>query len=492
MVWGGLRGAVPLVLAMSLPESFEHRQLLLDLSIGVVLFSLVVQALTLKPLLRALGLQEPTPSEAYLRDEGLLTAKHHARRRIGELREAGFFADGVMADLDARYAAEEDSIRAKVDGLRRRGVLGSREELTLLKRQQLLLEKRVYLDLFNRGQLSEKVLKGLQHSIELQLDYLRIGHVLPLWTIHTPLRFRVEGLAFRALDALHPGLRIVQRLRLNHIADRYEEHWSRMLATEQVLTELRRQDHSGPHAELIPELEALYERWHENARHRLDSIMEQFPEYATKVQQLMATRLCLQAEEEILGELERLQVLPEREARAMREELRLKLRRLRRKPIQELQPRPRELLGRVPLFAGLPEEEFEQVLGRLEPRTFLADEVVVREGALGDTLYLIGRGVVRITKGGQGLPQSVVATLRAGDFFGEMSVLTGNARTATATAVTHSTLYQLRRSDLHALAGICPVLQEVVESTYRDRLSELNAGALDGVGGGRSPGGTST
>ena len=472
-VWGGLRGAVPLVLAMSLPETFAYRELFLDLSIGVVLFSLVVQATTLKPLLRYLRLEDPTTSDAYLRDEGLLSAKHHARRRIEELREAGFFNDGVMADLDAGYAAEERSIRDKIDALRQRGILASREELKLLKRQHLLMEKRVYSDLFNRGQLSEKVLKGLQHSIVLQLDYLRVGQVLPLWTIHTPLRVQLEGLVFRLLDTLHPGLRIVQRLRLNYIADRYEEHWGRMLATEQVLKEMARLDRGGVHAELIPELEELYRRWHEGARHRLESIVEQFPEYAIKVQQLMAARLCLQAEEERLGELERLQILPDREARAMREELRRKLRRLRQKPIQELQPRPHELLAKVPLFQGLPEHEVQQVLALLESRTFLADEVILREGSLGDTLYLIGRGVVRITTGGEGVPQATLATLRAGDFFGEIAVLTGNARTATATAVTHGTLYQLRRADLRSLAGICPVLQEVIEKTYLERVSSL-------------------
>jgi monovalent cation:H+ antiporter, CPA1 family len=346
MVWGGLRGAVPLVLAMSLPDSFVYRELFLNLSIGVVLFSLVVQASTLKPLMRFLGLQEPTPTEAYIRDEGLLTAKHHARQRIGELRRAGFFSDGVMADLDARYAQEEVQIRSKIEDLRSRGMLGTREELKLIKRQKLLLEKRIYGDLFNRGQLSEKALKGLQHSIELQLDYLRAGHVLPGWTIHAPVRLQLSGLMFRAFDALHPGLKFVQRLRLNHIADRYEEHWGRMLASEEVLKELQRMDRNGPHAELIPELVELYTRWNQNARHRLEAIMEQFPEYAFKVQQLMATRLCLQAEEEIVSELEHLQVLPDREARAMREELRAKLRRLRQKPIQELQPRPRELLSR--------------------------------------------------------------------------------------------------------------------------------------------------
>ena len=475
IVWGGLRGAVPLVLAMSLPESFAWRGLLLDLSIGVVLFSLLVQGTTLKALIRWFGLHEPSLSEAYLRDEGLLSAKHRARQRIGELRSAGFFSEGVMGELDTRYADEERALRGKIEVLRQQGLLGSREELKLFKRQYMLMEKRAYLDLFNRGQLSEKVLKGLQHSIELQLDYLRAGQVLPSWTIHTALRLRLGEAVFRVLDGLFPGHPLVQRVRLNHIADRYEEHWGRMLATERILEELRRLEREGGRADLLPELMEVYTRWHANAKGRLDSIVEQFPEYATKVQELMAARLCIQAEDDVVGELERLQILPDREARAMRRELREKLGRLRHKPIEELRPRLRELLGRVPLFQGLPEDEFERVVERLSPRTFLADEVILREGELGDALYLIGRGLVRVTVGGEGVGARELATLRSGDFFGEMAVLSGNARTATATAITHCALYRLRRDDLKSLAGICPVLQQVLETTYRQRSRELSA-----------------
>jgi CPA1 family monovalent cation:H+ antiporter len=196
---------------------------------------------------------------------------------------------------------------------------------------------------------------------------------------------------------------------------------------------------------------------------------EQYPEYATKVQQLMATRLCLQAEEEVIAELERLDVLPEREAKLMRAEVHAKLKRLRQKPLEELRPRPRELLGKVPFFRSLPSEEFDQVLERLRPRTFLADEAIVREGELGQSMFLIGRGVVRVTIGGEGIAPVPLATLLAGEFFGEMAVLSGNPRNATVTAVTHCTLYELTRADLYAIEAFCPTLQQALEAAFAER-----------------------
>jgi len=56
IVWGGLRGALALALALSLDNSFPNRDRVLDLAFGVVIFSILIQGLTMKPLLRLLGL----------------------------------------------------------------------------------------------------------------------------------------------------------------------------------------------------------------------------------------------------------------------------------------------------------------------------------------------------------------------------------------------------------------------------------------------------
>ena len=54
--WGGLKGSIPLALVVGLPPSFPHRELFLAAAFVVVLVSLVIQGLTMSPLLRRLGL----------------------------------------------------------------------------------------------------------------------------------------------------------------------------------------------------------------------------------------------------------------------------------------------------------------------------------------------------------------------------------------------------------------------------------------------------
>ena len=67
--WGGLRGAVPLALALGLPADFEHRVLVIDLTLGVVLMSLLIQGTSVSWLLRKLGLIE-TPKPCTESDQG--------------------------------------------------------------------------------------------------------------------------------------------------------------------------------------------------------------------------------------------------------------------------------------------------------------------------------------------------------------------------------------------------------------------------------------
>src|ERR1035437_5420581 len=58
VVWGGLRGSLALALALSLDSTFPYRDRILDLTFGVVVFSILAQGLTIKPLVRVLGLAD--------------------------------------------------------------------------------------------------------------------------------------------------------------------------------------------------------------------------------------------------------------------------------------------------------------------------------------------------------------------------------------------------------------------------------------------------
>jgi len=91
-------------------------------------------------------------------------------------------------------------------------------------------------------------------------------------------------------------------------------------------------------------------------------------------------------------------------------------------------------LKALPLLHDVAQEELERVAERVAEKRFAPGEVLVHEGSVGSDVFFIlsGKCEVRRTAGGKA---QVVAKLGAGDFFGEMAVLSPDPRTATVAAV---------------------------------------------------------
>jgi small-conductance mechanosensitive channel len=97
-----------------------------------------------------------------------------------------------------------------------------------------------------------------------------------------------------------------------------------------------------------------------------------------------------------------------------------------------------EELSRVPVMAALSPGERALLASRVRVLPFGAGETVVREGDQGDSMYIIHAGACEILKEDGHGSSSRVAVLQKGDFFGEMSLLTGERRTATVRALEDS------------------------------------------------------
>ena len=132
------------------------------------------------------------------------------------------------------------------------------------------------------------------------------------------------------------------------------------------------------------------------------------------------------------------------------------------------------------LLARLGRWEFQTMLESLELRDFAPGELVVEEGAPGDSLFAIVEGsveVVRTLKGGR---RRTVALLGEGDFFGEMSLLSHLPRIASVKAFERTAVLELKRERLERLVGRHPHVEEVLRGYQRERLLDnvLRANAL--------------
>lgn len=130
-------------------------------------------------------------------------------------------------------------------------------------------------------------------------------------------------------------------------------------------------------------------------------------------------------------------------------------------------------LARVDLFQTLERTEIELLARGMRRDHFAAGEQIIRQGAPGDSLFLIAQGEVLVSLGQDGMNQSVT-TLRAGDFFGEMSLMTGEPRSATCTARTDTVCYVVDREAFHHLLTMRPQIAEHMSTVLASRHAALD------------------
>ena len=127
---------------------------------------------------------------------------------------------------------------------------------------------------------------------------------------------------------------------------------------------------------------------------------------------------------------------------------------------------PAGLLREIDIFAPFSSEAREYLANRMKRRHAFPGEGIVQQGEAGDSLFVIEEGVVgiRIAFDPHARPMEV-ARLGAGQFFGEMALLTGEKRTATVVAISEAYLYEITKDD------IAPLIEQ--EPMISRRLSEL-------------------
>lgn len=113
-------------------------------------------------------------------------------------------------------------------------------------------------------------------------------------------------------------------------------------------------------------------------------------------------------------------------------------------------------LSRLPLFEGLEPARLASLSKMMGSETHQRGDIVFNQGDYGNALYVIQAGSIRISQVSEDGHELILIVLRSGDFFGEMSLLDGESRSATAIAGENSTLLKLNRSDFTRFLGQNP------------------------------------
>lgn len=134
-----------------------------------------------------------------------------------------------------------------------------------------------------------------------------------------------------------------------------------------------------------------------------------------------------------------------------------------------------EALGRCRLFAGLNRDALRGIARTLRVRRFRKGEVLFHEGDPGDALFIVACGAVKVVVPSEEGGEAILATLRRGDFLGELALLDGAPRSASAIALEATQALALPRDQFRALADTEPAIRDALLAALATELRRLTA-----------------
>lgn len=173
IMWGGLRGAVALAAALSIPAAeVPERPTILLMTFGVVLFTLLVQGVTIRPLATALGLSGRARAahlDAFERIQGQIIAVQAARRALAESKDAGEISADAYAELSGAYETRAARLQEELAALHVSTEELASERARIAQRKALQAEKDALLTLRNRGTITGSVYRALLNEVETRI-----------------------------------------------------------------------------------------------------------------------------------------------------------------------------------------------------------------------------------------------------------------------------------------------------------------------------------
>ena len=119
-----------------------------------------------------------------------------------------------------------------------------------------------------------------------------------------------------------------------------------------------------------------------------------------------------------------------------------------------------DLLRTIPLLESLGDDDLNALAALLREKAYPRGSIVVSQGDLGDALFVIASGQLKVAVFAEDGREVILSVLATGGFFGEMSLLDDEPRSAHVIAMTDAALWQLRRDDFRVRLRASPALAE--------------------------------
>jgi CPA1 family monovalent cation:H+ antiporter len=461
ILWGGLRGAVTLALALAVTESIrvplETKRLVGILATGYTLFTLMVQGTTLRMIIARLGLDRLSPLDEALsrqvvavalqtvrEDVALTTDKYELTRDIirAEAKQFGLRLEGsVRAAEDSAEILDRDRITLGLIAL-----AGAERDTILTNMRQRTISAR----------MSEQVLSVADRLIEGARSGGRSGYR------QVAMKSVAYGPLFRIASVLHSHLRFAAPL-ARMTADRFEI----LLLQRFILRDLGGfidgrilRIHGRRVADLLNE---LLVRRIETVETALEGLRLQYPGYAEELERRFIRSTALRLEEREYTTMREDGLIGAELHTALIQGVAKRRHAAEDRPHLDIAVQRADLVKQFPIFADLDDATLKQ-LGRVLRTVYVnAGDLIVARKSPPKSVFFIGSGAVELRNAGQ------ISRLGRGEMFGQLALLTKRPFRADVRAIAPSTLLVMDETRFRRLLDRSTALQNAIQANAKKR-----------------------
>lgn len=465
MCWGGLRGAISLALALAVTEqtaiAADVRHFVAAATTCYVLATLLINGLTLRPLISRLGLDQLSPVEQGLRNQALVIALDDVKEQTDELAGLLKVETSAKKQVDAVFAkGMADIQKDETDHLNK----GERLSVALAIISNR--EEELFFDSLKKQLIPWQAAQTLLSNAENLGDAARAGGA------------RAYTRALRHDIRYTNAFKIALRLQTNFnfspwLAHELSQRIIKLISKHSVVSQLIRFCKDDLTPLLGQQIAGKAERILVARLHAIDNALSAlnltYPVYAHWTQEDYLARIARSLEVTRYNEMLEQSLVTKEVYNNLISQVNMRWEPLFRHPSLDVSLSAKELVKRVPLFEEMDDTALTPLSKLLRPRLMLPNQTVPQTDRHGHkVMFFVASGAVTIT-----LPDSSRVELGSGQMLGELSMLTDKTLTQSVRSMGYSKLLFLQARDFHALMKKFPDIKEKIDLVVKQRLRAL-------------------
>ena len=472
MWWGGLKGGLAIAVVLSIPDSLPEKQFLFDLTIGVVMFTLLVSAPTIRPLMERLGLNRLSEGEDLELRNALITARRRSGNWLTELKNHELLSEDAHEELMVRTRLAF-SIGMFDEGSE---LHDDDEYMAIFRAYQT--EQTVLDSLYEARVISQYVYLRMRDARLNMQEALRAGksaHKALLESNRRSLFARFEGYLLR-YSRERPWLStLLSRYQMLRLVQQIERHIAKVIISNEIIAMLEHQDDLDQAAR--EQLIANYSKRQHFYRKELDTAEKKFSGFFQRNMELAAHRSMIHRGWRFVEKQYSHGDLSAKGYNVILRKVDLELESIKsfraiRAP--ESSESISDMLDQVSLFDCLSGQDRNDLESQATDITFLANDTIVGESERGDNFYVLVHGRATVLKLNDDGSSGVLAEFGDGEIIGETSLLEPenyrHRRSATIIARTACNMISIPRKAMFALIDKYPEIRARLQAIHDQRI----------------------